>query len=196
MEERQVTVDGVTYPLEPPFMVIATQNPVEMEGTYPLPEAQRDRFTARIALGYPSIDAELMMIDTHSAASPLDDLEPVSDSVEVARLVSAVRTVHIADSVRRYAVDLVTATRNHQDLRLGASPRATLHLLRAGRATAALDERDYVAPDDLQSLAESVLSHRLLLSAEAQIARRTTSAVVADILASVPVPARAARRPA
>jgi MoxR-like ATPase len=196
MEERQVTVDGVTYPLDLPFMVIATQNPVEMEGTYPLPEAQRDRFTARIALGYPSIDAELMMIDTHSAASPLDDLEPVSDHIEVAKLVGAVRTVHIADSVRRYAVDLVTATRNHPDLRLGASPRATLHLLRAGRATAALDERDYVAPDDLQALAESVLSHRLLLSAEAQITRRTTSAVVADILASVPVPARAARRPA
>jgi MoxR-like ATPase len=196
MEERQVTVDGTTYPLDLPFMVIATQNPVEMEGTYPLPEAQRDRFTARIALGYPSIDAELMMIDTHSAASPLDDLEPVSDSVEVAKLVSAVRTVHIADSVRRYAVDLVTATRNHPDLRLGASPRATLHLLRAGRATAALDERDYVAPDDLQVLADAVLSHRLLLSAEAQIARRTSSAVVADILASVPVPARTARRPA
>jgi MoxR-like ATPase len=196
MEERQVTVDGVTYPLDLPFMVIATQNPVEMEGTYPLPEAQRDRFTARIALGYPSIEAELMMIDTHSAASPLDDLEPVSDGAEVAKLVSAIRTVHIADSVRRYAVDLVTATRNHPDLRLGASPRATLHLLRAGRATAALDERDYVAPDDLQTLAESVLSHRLLLSAEAQIARRSTSAVVADILASVPVPARAARRPA
>ena len=155
MEERQVTVDGITYPLDPPFMVIATQNPVEMEGTYPLPEAQRDRFTARIALGYPSIDAELMMIDTHSAASPLDDLEPVSDNIEVAKLVSAVRTVHIADSVRRYAVDLVTATRNHPDLRLGASPRATLHLLRAGRATAALDERDYVAPDDLQALADA-----------------------------------------
>jgi MoxR-like ATPase len=196
MEERQVTVDGVTYPLDLPFMVIATQNPVEMEGTYPLPEAQRDRFTARIALGYPSVEAELTMIDTHSAASPLDDLEPVSDAAEVARLVAAVRTVHIADTVRRYAVDLVTATRNHPDLRLGASPRATLHLLRAGRATAALDERDYVAPDDLQALAEAVLSHRLLLSAEAQIARRSTSAVVADILASVPVPARAARRPA
>jgi MoxR-like ATPase len=196
MEERQVTVDGVTYPLDPPFMVIATQNPVEMEGTYPLPEAQRDRFTARIALGYPSIDAELAMIDAHGAGSPLEDLDPVSDNIEVAKLVSAVRTVHIADSVRRYAVDLVTATRGHPDLRLGASPRATLHLLRAGRATAALDERDYVVPDDLQTLADPVLSHRLLLSAEAQIARRSTSAVVADILAAVPVPARAARRPA
>src|SRR4051812_34231573 len=106
MEERQVTVDGVTYALEPPFMVIATQNPVEMEGTYPLPEAQRDRFTARIALGYPSIDAELTMIDTHGAGEPLEDLEPVSDDLEVAKLVNAVRTVHVADSVRSYAVDL------------------------------------------------------------------------------------------
>jgi MoxR-like ATPase len=196
MEERQVTVDGVTYELEPPFMVIATQNPVEMEGTYPLPEAQRDRFTARIALGYPSADAELLMIDNHGAGEPLEDLEPVSDDLEVAKLIGAVRTVHVADSVRTYAVDLVTATRNHSDLRLGASPRATLHLLRAGRAWAALEERDYVVPDDLQTLADSVLSHRLLLSAEAQIARRSTSMVVADILGTVPVPARAARRPA
>jgi MoxR-like ATPase len=196
MEERQVTVDGITYVLEPPFMVIATQNPVEMEGTYPLPEAQRDRFTARIALGYPSIDAELTMIDTHGAGEPLEDLEPVSDELEVAKLVNAVRTVHVADSVRRYAVDLVTATRNHPDLRLGASPRATLHLLRAGRAWAALDERDYVLPDDLQALADAVLSHRLLLSAEAQIARRSTSMVVAEVLAGVAVPARSARRPA
>jgi MoxR-like ATPase len=182
--------------LEPPFMVIATQNPVEMEGTYPLPEAQRDRFTARIALGYPSIDAELMMIDTHGAGEPLEDLEPVSDELEVAKLVNAVRTVHVADSVRSYAVDLVTATRNHPDLRLGASPRATLHLLRAGRAWAALEERDYVLPDDLQRLADAVLSHRLLLSAEAQIARRSTSMVVAEVLAGVAVPARSARRPA
>jgi MoxR-like ATPase len=196
MEERQVTVDGVTYELEPPFMVIATQNPVEMEGTYPLPEAQRDRFTARIALGYPSPEAELLMIDNHGAGEPLEDLEPVSDDLEVAKLIGAVRTVHVADSVRTYAVDLVTATRNHSDLRLGASPRATLNLLRAGRAWAALEERDYVVPDDLQTLADSVLSHRLLLSAEAQIARRTTSMVVADILGAVPVPARAARRPA
>jgi MoxR-like ATPase len=196
MEERQVTVDGTTYDLDTPFMVIATQNPIEMEGTYPLPEAQRDRFTARIALGYPSIDAELMMIDSHGAGEPLDDLEPVSSGDEVAKLIRAVRSVHVADSVRRYAVDLVTATRGHPDLRLGASPRATLHLLRAGRATAALDERDYVVPDDLQSLADAVLSHRLLLSAEAQIARRSTTSVVADVVASVPVPARAARRPA
>jgi MoxR-like ATPase len=194
MEERQVTVDGITYELEIPFMVVATQNPIEMEGTYPLPEAQRDRFTARIALGYPSVDAELAMIDTHGAGSPLDDLEPVTDDLEVAKLIAGVRQIHVADAVRNYAVDIVTATRQHPDLRLGASPRATLHLLRAGRAIAALEERDYVLPDDLQALAEPVLAHRLLLSADAQIARRPVTAVLADILAAVPVPAASARR--
>jgi len=194
MEERQVTVDGVTYVLEPPFLVIATQNPVEMEGTYPLPEAQRDRFTARLTIGYPSPDAELAVLDHHGGASPLDDLEPVSDALEVAKLVKAVRTVHVAESVRRYAIDLVNATREHRDLRLGASPRATLHLLRTGRAAAALDGRDFVLPDDLQTLAVPVLAHRLLLSAEAQVARRTTQAVVTDIVASVPVPSHERRR--
>jgi MoxR-like ATPase len=188
MEERHVTVDGITYPLDPPFMVLATQNPVEMEGTYPLPEAQRDRFTARLAIGYPSADAELEMIDQHGAGSPLDDLEPVSDALEVGKLAEAVRSVHIAEPVRRYAIDLVTATRDNRDLRLGASPRATLHLLRTGRAAAALDGRDFVLPDDVQALAVPVLAHRLLLSAEAQVSRRTTQAVVADVLAAVPVP--------
>ncbi|HEU5034551.1 MAG TPA: MoxR family ATPase [Mycobacteriales bacterium] len=188
MEERHVTVDGVTYPLEAPFMVLATQNPVEMEGTYPLPEAQRDRFTARLAIGYPAPDAELEMVDQHGAGSPLDELEPVSDALEVHKLVEAVRGVHVAESVRRYAIDIVTATRDNRDLRLGASPRATLHLLRTGRAAAALDGRDFVLPDDLQALAVPVLAHRLLLSAEAQVARRTTQAVVADVVASIPVP--------
>jgi MoxR-like ATPase len=194
MEERQVTVDGVTYELETPFLVLATQNPVEMEGTYPLPEAQRDRFSARLAIGYPSPDAELAVLDHHGAGSPLDDLEPVSDALEIAKLIQAVRNVHVAEAVRRYAIDLVTATRDNRDLRLGASPRATLHLLRTGRAAAALDGRDYVLPDDLQSLAVPVLAHRLLLSAEAQVARRTTIAVVEDVVASVPVPSDDRRR--
>src|SRR3954467_7394174 len=198
MEERHVTVDGVTYPLDPPFLVLATQNPVEMEGTYPLPEAQRDRFTARLAIGYPSPEAELAVLDQHGGGSPLDDLEPVSDGLEIAKLVQAVRSVHVAESVRRYAIDLVSATRDNRDLRLGASPRATLHLLRTGRAAAALDGRELVLPDDIQTLAVPVLAHRLLLSAEAQVSRRTTQAVVADVLASVPVPSterpRATRR--
>ena len=188
MEERQVTVDARTYILETPFMVIATQNPIEMEGTYPLPEAQRDRFMARVSMGYPSEAAELAVIDSHSAASPLEELEPVSDAREIAKLVDVVRTVHVSAAVKRYAIDLVTATRNSPDLRLGGSPRATLHLVRAARAVAALDDRDYVLPDDIQGLAGVVLAHRLLPTADVQISRRTTEQVVEEILASVPVP--------
>ena len=189
MEERQVTVDGVTYELGTPFMVIATQNPIEHEGTYPLPEAQRDRFTARLSMGYPAPGAELVMLDTHGLASPLDTLEPVADAATVAAMIAAVRTVHVADSVKRYVIDLATATRAHPELRLGASPRATLHLLRTARAFAATEGRDYVLPDDVQMLAESVLAHRLLPTAEAQIARRDPELVVAEIVDRVPVPA-------
>jgi MoxR-like ATPase len=188
MEERQVTVDGTTYPLEGPFMVIATQNPIEMEGTYPLPEAQRDRFMARVSMGYPTAQSELDMLDSHGATSPLDDLEPVADGRDVAKLIDAVRSVYVADAVRRYAVDLVSATRSSPELRLGASPRATLQLVRAARAMAALDDRDYVLPDDIQALAAPVLAHRLLPTAEAQISRRAPEQVVTDILARVPVP--------
>jgi MoxR-like ATPase len=188
MEEAQVTVDGKTYTLPKPFMVMATQNPIEMEGTYPLPEAQRDRFMARLSMGYPSEEAELAMLDSHGHHSPLDDLEAVSDATEIAKLVDIVRTVHVSDQVRRYAIDLVTSTRTSSELRLGASPRATLHLIRAARAAAALDDRDYVLPDDLQDLAVPVLAHRLLPTAEAQISRRATDDIVADIVARVPVP--------
>ncbi len=194
MEERQVTVDGVTYELAIPFMVVATQNPIEMEGTYPLPEAQRDRFMARISMGYPNEQAELQMLDTHGMTSPLDDLKPVSDATEIAKLIEIVRHVHVSDQVRRYAVDLVLATRRSPELRLGASPRATLHLIRAARAVAALDDRDYVLPDDVQSLAVSVLAHRLLPTAEAQIGRRDTADIVADIVGQVPVPDDSRRR--
>ncbi len=188
MEERQVTVDGTTYELAVPFMVVATQNPIEMEGTYPLPEAQRDRFMARLSMGYPDEQAELTMLDTHGRASPLDTMVAVSDATEIANLIMVVRNIHVSDQVRRYAVDLVLATRSSPDLRLGASPRATLHLIRAARAAAALDDRDYVLPDDLQSLASAVLAHRLLPTAEAQIARRGTEEIVAGIVASVPLP--------
>src|SRR5262247_2161120 len=180
MEERQVTVDGTTYHLERPFMVIATQNPIEMEGTYPLPEAQRDRFMARVSMGYPSPEAELEMLDTHGSTSPLDDLEAVSDALQVAKLIEVVRTVHVAEEVKRYAIDIVTATRQAPELRLGASPRATLHLLRSARASAALDDREFVLPDDIQDLAVPVLAHRMLPTAESQIARRTTEQVVGD----------------
>ncbi|WP_460302621.1 AAA family ATPase [Actinocorallia aurea] len=187
MEERQVTVDGVTHPLERPFMVIATQNPVEMEGTYSLPEAQRDRFTARISMGYPSFSAELAMLDAHGAASPLDLLQPVATVEEVRGLVAIVRRVHTAPAIKQYAVDLVTATREHPDLRLGASPRATLQLIRASRARAALDGREYVLPDDLQALAAPVLAHRLLPTAEARVERRKPEQIVAEIVARLPL---------
>ncbi|MBX6768310.1 MAG: MoxR family ATPase [Actinomadura rubrobrunea] len=188
MEERQVTVDGTTYPLERPFMVISTQNPVEMEGTYPLPEAQRDRFTARISMGYPDPAAELEMLDSHGRSSPLDRLTPVANAADVRELIEVVRHQHVSPAVRQYAVDLVTATRNHPDLRLGASPRATLHLVRAARAYAALDDRDYVLPDDIQDLAVPVLAHRLLPTAEAQVERRRPEHVVAELVNRLPVP--------
>ena len=188
MEERQVTVDGETYELAVPFMVVATQNPIEMEGTYPLPEAQRDRFMVRLSMGYPSESAELEMLDVHGRSSPLETMVAVSDATELARMIDIVRRLHVSDQVRRYAIDLVLATRSSPELRLGASPRATLHLIRAARAAAALDDRDYVLPDDLQALAGPVLSHRLLPTAEAQIGRRDTLDIVADIVATVPVP--------
>jgi MoxR-like ATPase len=188
MEERQVTVDGHTYGLDGPFMVVATQNPVEMEGTYPLPEAQRDRFTARISMGYPEPSAELEMLDVHGQTSPLDDLSPVARAGDVRELVELVRKVHVSPAVRNYALALVTATREHPELRHGASPRATLQFVRAARAYAALADRDYVVPDDLQYLAVPVLAHRLLPTAEAQVERRLPEHVVADLVGRVPVP--------
>ena len=187
MEERQVSVDGTTYVLETPFMVIATQNPIEMEGTYPLPEAQRDRFTARVSMGYPSPAAELEMLHTHGAGEPIDDLEPVADALEVRKLIEVVRGVHVSGEVAQYVVDLLTATRAAPELRLGASPRAGLQLVRAARASAALDGRDYVLPDDVQRLAVPVLAHRLLPTAEAQVSRRTTEDVVVDLLQRTPL---------
>jgi len=195
MEERQVTADGVTYQLQTPFMVIATQNPIEMEGTYPLPEAQRDRFTARIAIGYPDATAELAMLDSHGAHDPLDDLRAVTDAANVRRMIAMVREIHVADAVKQYAVDLVNATRESTELRLGASPRATLQLVRTSRAVAALEGRDYVLPDDMQNLAVPVLAHRIIQTAEAQLGRRTTDAIVADIVHRLPLPADRQRSP-
>jgi MoxR-like ATPase len=190
MEEGQVTVDGITYPLESPFMVIATQNPVEMEGTYPLPEAQRDRFTARISIGYPTAAAELEMIETHGSASPLDDVKPVAHAADIRDLAAAVRGVTVSDLLKQYVISLVNATRSHEDLRLGASPRATLHLLRVSRAWAALDGRDYVIPDDVQALAVPVLAHRLLPTPEALVAGQFPEQVLAGIVSRLPLPAR------
>ncbi len=188
MEERHVTVDGATYHLQAPFMVIATQNPVEMEGTYPLPEAQRDRFTARIAIGYPTASAELEMLDTHGSSSPLDQLKPVATALDVCELITAVRGVLVSGQVKQYIIALAAATRSAPELRLGASPRAALHLLRASRARAALDGRDYVIPDDIQALAGPVLSHRLLPTAEALVERKHPEQVVARLITETPLP--------
>jgi MoxR-like ATPase len=189
MEEHQVTVDGTTYELAAPFMVVATQNPIEMEGTYPLPEAQRDRFMARISMGYPDAQAELDMLDNHGASRPLQGMTAVASAQDVAALIEVVRKVHVSEQVRRYAISLVTATRTSPDLRLGASPRATLHLVRAAKAAAALDDRDYVVPDDVRALATHILPHRLLPTAEAQIARRSATAVVQRVVESTRIPA-------
>jgi MoxR-like ATPase len=191
MEEQQVTVDGVTYGLEAPFMVLATQNPIDMEGTYPLPEAQRDRFTARISMGYPDRDAEIAMLSEHASVDPLASLEPVSDATEIRALIGAVRQVYVSDSIKGYAVDLAEATRRAGEVRLGASPRATLQLLRASKAWAALGGREYVIPDDLQYLLTAVLSHRLLLTAEAHVAGRSTTDVLNRLVQTTPIPAGA-----
>jgi MoxR-like ATPase len=188
MEERQVTVDGTTYQLQAPFLVIATQNPIEMEGTYPLPEAQRDRFTARISIGYPTAAAELEMLDTHGSSSPLDSLKPVATASDVRQLIAAVRGVLVTAQVKEYIIALAAATRSAPELRLGASPRAALQLLRASRARAALDGRDYVIPDDIQALIVPVFAHRLLPTAEALVERHLPEQVVARIVAQTPLP--------
>ncbi len=191
MEERQVTVDGTTYRLESPFMVLATQNPIDMEGTYPLPEAQRDRFTARISMGYPDRRAEIAMLDEHAALDPLENLRPVTDAASIRAAIGAVRDVYVSDAAKAYAVDLAEATRNSPDLSLGASPRASLQLVRAAKAWAALAGRDHVLPDDLQSLLEAVFAHRLLLTPDAQVGGRTTSAVLRRIVETIAIPGRA-----
>ncbi|WP_460816277.1 AAA family ATPase [Nocardioides korecus] len=188
MEEGQVTVDGTTYALEAPFMVIATQNPLEMEGTYALPEAQRDRFMARISMGYPVESAEIAMLSAREGVSPIEELEPVTDAAEVRKLIEVTASVHVSRPVQEYAVALATATRRSRDLRLGASPRATLQLVRASRARAAIDGRAYVLPDDVRELAPLVLGHRLLVTLEATMAGRTADDVVQQVLERVPVP--------
>lgn len=193
MEERQVTVDNTTYQLEQPFMVIATQNPIEMEGTYALPEAQRDRFMARVSVGYPVETAEIAMLASHTGANPLDDLEPVTDASELRKLIGIVGQVYVSEAVQRYAVAIAAATRRSDELTLGASPRATLHLVRAAKAVAAMDDRDYVLPDDVTRLARPVLAHRLLPSVEAAMTGRSTTTILDAIVAGVPVPDRSAR---
>jgi MoxR-like ATPase len=188
MEERQVTVDGMTYRLPRPFLVLATQNPVEMEGTYPLPEAQRDRFLARTAIGYPNPDAEIAMLAGHDRVDPLEQLSPVADTATVTGMIQATTLVQISPALRTYLVELVAATRTVPEVRLGCSPRAVLHLGRAAKAAAALDGRDFVVPDDIQRLAIPVLAHRMLLTVEAHAAHRSAEDIIAGLIGRVRVP--------
>src|SRR6478609_6108947 len=188
MEERQVTVDGTSYQLTRPFLVVATQNPVEMEGTYPLPEAQRDRFLARLSIGYPDRNAEIGMLSDRDRTDPLAMLRPVTDAAMVSKLIDAVATVHLAPPLRQYIVEIVGATRAVPEVRLGASPRAVLHLARAAKAAAALDGRPFVVPDDVQRLAVPVLAHRLLLTVEAHASHRSAEEIVGVLLSRIRVP--------
>ncbi len=193
MEEQQVTVDGESHALPEPFLVVATQNPLEMEGTYALPEAQRDRFMMRISMGYPDAASEGLMLRQRDAVNPLDAITPVADSGVVRQLIQWARSVHLSPAVEEYAVALAQATRTHADLRLGASPRATLQLVRAAKVRAALDGRPFVIPDDIAALLVPVFAHRLIptRSAGTARARSTTDAVtsaVTQIAASVRVP--------
>jgi MoxR-like ATPase len=188
MEEGHVTVDGVTHDVPQPFMVIATQNPIEQAGTYRLPEAQLDRFLMRIRMGYPARAAEIAILETHTSHDAVEDLVPVVDADDVAAAIEGVAAVHVAPALRAYVVDLAEATRRHRDLVLGVSPRGALALQRSARAWAAGLGRDYVVPDDLKFLAPAVLEHRLLLSPEAQLRGVSPGDVLANVLASVPVP--------
>ncbi|WP_457949094.1 AAA family ATPase [Pseudarthrobacter sp. alpha12b] len=195
MEEHQVTVDGTSYKLDEPFMVVATQNPIEMEGTYPLPEAQRDRFMARISMGYPDKDAEIEMLETHQAVSPLANVSPVVTASDVAAMIATVQQVFVSDAVKEYTVSIGRATRESPLLRLGASPRSMLQLLRAAKATAALDGRDFVLPDDVGDVAEAVLAHRIILDRKAAGAGETPHSVLRGILSRLPVPQAAPGQP-
>ncbi len=189
MEERQVTSDSHTYVLPRPFLVIATQNPIELEGTYPLPEAQLDRFLMRLPMGYPSRDAEVAILGTQGAAhARVDALEAVASAADVAAAADAVATVHVAPALQAYIVDLADATRRHPELALGVSPRGALALQRAARALAASTGREYVIPDDIKLLAPAILEHRVLLGPEAELRGLTTGDILRAVIASVPIP--------
>jgi len=188
MEEFQVTVDGTTHQLERPFFVIATENPIEYRGTYPLPEAQLDRFLMRINLGYPNPDEEVVVLDRQIKQHPIYSVERVLESEEVLRMQQSVRDVHIDSSLKEYLVDLVARTRQHPMLSLGASPRASIGLMRTGQARAAIQGRDFVLPDDIKALAEPVLCHRLIVKPEARVRQTQAADIVAEIMEEAPVP--------
>ncbi len=188
MAEGRVTVDGITHPLERPFLVIGTQNPIDHEGTFPLPEAQLDRFLMRFSLGYPSMEQELKMLEMLEHAHPLDKLQSVISAEDLLSCQQAVREVHVDDKVRRYLMQMVHETRDHEDLSLGASPRASLALFRTGQAMAAILGRDFVLPDDVKRVAPAVLTHRLIVRPESRLRKVTSAAIVEELLGEIPVP--------
>jgi MoxR-like ATPase len=188
MGEGRVTVDGVTRELTPPFLVVATQNPIDHEGTFPLPEAQLDRFLVRFTLGYPSLEDELHMLDRLQKRHPIEKIEPVVSADELRECQRAVREIHVDEKIRRYITEIVHASREHEDLSLGGSPRASIALFRTSQATAAIRGRNYVQPDDVKRVAPAVLTHRLIVRPESRLRKITAAAVVDDILSEVPVP--------
>src|SRR5260221_9405046 len=188
MEETQVTVDGVTYHLPEPFMVMATQNPIEYEGTFPLPEAQLDRFMMNIKIGYPNASDEMNILDTHQYHHPLDDLAQIMTAEELVHIQLQIRNIHVDPSIREYIVAISNATRNHNNIYLGASPRGSLALYRASQALAALRGRSYVIPDDVKLLAKPTLAHRIIVTPAARVRAITSTAILDEILQSVPVP--------
>ena len=196
MEERQVTVDGVTYPLARPFLVMATQNPIEYEGTFPLPEAQVDRFIMRIHLGYPDRQYERAILDSQVDHHPIIDLEQVVSAEELTAAQAAVRTVYVDDQIKNYIISITTATRQHSDVYLGASPRGSLALFKVARANAAAQDRDYVIPDDVKALAVPTLAHRLIISPSARIKNVNSETIIQETLSTVAVPGTRAKTPA
>jgi len=191
MEERQVTVDGVTYPLDEPFMVLATQNPIEYEGTFPLPEAQLDRFLLRIRLGYPSANDEVAILDSQQYQHPIRALEQVVTIEEIKQAQEDVKTVYVEEQLKRYIVALVDATRYHEDVYLGASPRGCLALYRTAQVRAALAGRDHAIPDDIKALARTTLAHRVIVGPTARIKDISQESIIGDVLSHVPVPGAA-----
>jgi len=185
MAERRVSVDGKTYTLKPPFLVIATQNPIDQEGTFPLPEAQLDRFLVRLSLGYPTMDEEARMLKGMQHGHPIDDLQPVAKAEDILAAQAAIRDVHMDDKVRTYILQIVHGSREHEDVLLGGSPRASIALFRTAQAVAAIGGRDFVLPDDVKRMAHPVLAHRLILKPESRLRKRTSALVVKDIVEDV-----------
>jgi len=194
MEEHQITVDGVTYPMKRPFLVLATQNPIEYEGTFPLPEAELDRFMLRISLGYPRKDDEQKILDAQQYRHPIEDIQQVVTVQELLQAQERVKEVYVDDLIKRYIVDLVGLTREHPDAYLGASPRGSLTLYKTAQVRAAIDGRDYVIPDDVKALATAALAHRLVVSPSARIKDVEPRAVIEDVIQSVPVPGARVQR--